>query len=78
VIRRLRPQEVEQLAAIDVRLEEAERVLGEIRSERDEAVRRAFAKGHVVTVSELTEMAERHEQQLSDQRESGGEGSHGA
>jgi hypothetical protein len=78
VLRRLRPQEAEQLAAIDARLEEAKRALDEIRDERDEAVRGAFSKGHVVTVSELTQMAERHEQQLSDQRGSDSEGGHGA
>jgi len=78
ILRRLRPQEAEQLAAIDARLEQAKRALAEIRGERDEAVRRAFAKGHVVTVSELTEMAEHHERRPSDQRGSDGEGSHGA
>jgi hypothetical protein len=77
-IRRLRPQEAEQLAAIDARLEEAKRVLGEIRDERDEAVRKAFAKGHVVTVAELTEMAERHERRLADQGGAEGEGGDGA
>jgi hypothetical protein len=48
VIRRLRPQEAEQLAAIDVRLEEAKRVLDEIRDERDEAPQglRQGTRGH--------------------------------
>lgn len=58
VVRVLRHQEEEELAEIDKRRAELHQQLDDLENDRDELVRRAFSKGHVVRVAALEERAE--------------------
>jgi hypothetical protein len=58
VVRALRPQEEEKLAAIDARRRELYEQIDAVETERDEFVRQAFSKGNVVRITELEAMAE--------------------
>jgi hypothetical protein len=61
VCRRLRPQEAEKLAVADKEIEKRESDLKEARDRRADIVREAFAKGHVVRLSEMQNLASRHD-----------------
>jgi len=55
--RRLRPQEIEALNTIETQLEAARQVVQTIHRKRQQFLRAAFQKGHVVTYKELQKMA---------------------
>lgn len=61
-LRRLRPQEAEGIEALDGEIAELVAELAALRASRDEALRRAFSKGHVVTLAEVLAQAEAFEQ----------------
>lgn len=61
VCRRLRPREAERIEAIDAEIAELERRVAEARDRRQEAVREAWARAHVVRLAELEELARRPE-----------------
>lgn len=52
-LRRLRPQEAERLDEIDADIER-------LQAERRELMATAWAKGHVITLKEITDMADAH------------------
>ena len=63
VVRSLRPQDAEKIDRIDRELAALEESRQELCECRDEAVRQAFSKGHVVRVSQLEEMAAAYERE---------------
>jgi hypothetical protein len=68
VVRVLRPQEEEKLDALDRRRRELLDRLDEVESDRDELVREAFSKGHVVRISDLEEMAVEYERRWQERK----------
>lgn len=54
VVRRLRPQEAAEIDALDERIAELKRQVGELRRERRELVARAWTKANVVRLNEVT------------------------
>lgn len=58
VIRELRPQEAEELDAIDAEVAELERRLGTLQTRRREVLQAGFQKGHVVTLKQVREWIE--------------------
>jgi len=53
VLRRLRPQEAEELDALDREIAELQQQLGQVRNRRMEVIQRAWASGHVVRLQEV-------------------------
>lgn len=68
VIRSLRSQDAEEIHRIDRELAELDESRRELCERRDEAVRKAFSKGHVVRVSALEEMAAAYEREWNEAR----------
>ncbi len=66
LLRRLRPQDTEEIRELDERLAAKWGELEELQSCRDEAVRRAFSKGHVVTLAEVLGKANAFGEELRD------------
>jgi len=57
VCRRLRPQEAEKLATADEEIRKLETELKEAKDRRAEVVKEAFAKGHIVRLREMHNLA---------------------
>lgn len=57
-LRRIRPQEAEQLAAVDTEIDAAKQRLRDLNEVRQNLLKTAFAKGHVITIKEVTERAD--------------------
>lgn len=63
-LRRLRPQEAEDIEALDREISTAAEALQAFRNRREEALRGAFPKGQIVTLAEVLAEAEAFEQRL--------------
>lgn len=71
-IRRVRPQEQEQIDVIDEEIEEIRDLLFDAQTRRKEAVKVAWAKAHAVTQVELRQRAEEREAERERLREAAG------
>jgi hypothetical protein len=64
VCRELRPAEAAEIEAIDAEIARLESVISITRDRREEAVREAWGKAHVVRLAEMEERARRFEAEL--------------
>lgn len=67
-LRRLREEEAEQIAEFDSDIESLIDELNELRKQRDELVRQAWSKAHVVTQKEIREIADKRLREIQERK----------